>query len=124
MTAPIISSLVPSSGVEYSNSILSGSGFIQTALSHTYDGSDIAVYFNNILATSSENPKNIGSITIDWSGTDGTKDMCLGGVYRATVRWPLDGKIDQCAIWSAALDANQRTELFNGGGGLPYSSWT
>jgi len=94
----------------------------------TYDGTDMALYYNNSLAEPDAavpyNPLEIGSHTISWAGTDGGKSLCLGASYRSTARWEFQGTIDQCAMWSRAISSDERTALYNSGGGLAYSSWT
>jgi len=44
--------------------------------------------------------------------------------------WPFDGRIGPIVFWKSAagdggvLTADQRTALYNGGAGLPYTSFT
>jgi len=38
-------------------------------------------------------------------------------------KYYMDGKIDQCAIWSRCLNSAERAALYNSGNGLSYSNW-
>lgn len=58
-----------------------------------------------------------------WAGgtQDGNGDFLLGGLAGSSVTF--DGLIDEAGFWKRVLTSQERTDLYNGGAGLPYSSF-
>lgn len=87
----------------------------------TYDGSIMKLYKNTILS----------SITFAQFGLLGEARGSYNKVYIGSYKgkfpppsvYPFNGKIDQTAIWNKILTENDINTLWNGGLGLPYSSW-
>lgn len=55
------------------------------------------------------------------SGNAGAADFGFGALGAST--GPYNGRIDETGVWSAELSGAQLAALYNGGSGLPYSSF-
>lgn len=112
-----------SSTDRYSNILYDVSTTLPTGNWHhivlRYDGTTFSSYQNNTLIDS----KNIGSITIDWSGYIGS-DVGIGRMEQAGSYYYFDGKIDEVMIWNRALSTDDIAVLYNSGSGLAYSQFT
>jgi hypothetical protein len=75
----------------------------------TYDGSEMAVYVNDVLIDTIAHTGNV-DITTDPVAI-GNNPTSLGGGSRRQ----FDGLMDQITIWNKALDAQERTALFQQG---------
>ena len=86
----------------------------------TRDGSDLKFYLNGVLTESitggnGSMHQNISSVAKDEIGSL-SKSTTIPDAF-----W--DGKIDQVASWSTALNQEQVDVLYNSGNGLAYTGW-
>lgn len=74
----------------------------------TYDGSNVRLYTNAVLATTTAQTSDIRVLN--------TNPMTVG--YDIGVGLPLGGIVDELGIWKRALSGSEITDLYNGGAGL------
>ncbi|WP_269242723.1 LamG domain-containing protein [Flavobacterium limnophilum] len=74
-------------------------------IAFSYDGATLKIYVNGVLKGS-----QAGVITLN-SGNSG---ISIGDSYQANgYWWPLDGKLDDTALWNRALSAEELQKVYN-----------
>lgn len=81
----------------------------------TWDGTNLILYRDATVPSTTK--------TVDLAATlTATSRTFRLGAESATANI-FDGKLDEVAIWTRAVTASEVTQLYNGGAGLPYSSF-
>jgi len=84
------------------------SGLVQSTWNHfvmTYDGSTLTLYHNGI---------SVGTQSASGNITTTTETLYIGNLLFQTTNFNLNGQMDDVALWSKSLTANEVTTLYNG----------
>ena len=94
--------------------VISGDALSDSTWYHlvgTFDGTTARLYVNGA---------SVGT-PVTWAHDilyDATGRFCIG--IRSTDNYPMNGYIDEIAIWNRGLTSSEVTELYNGGTGITY----
>jgi hypothetical protein len=79
-----------------------------------YNGSTAKIFLNNV---------EIASTAFSTNFTDTNPNLYLGTYFNTDTQYSLLGRLDEVGYWKRALTVDEIDDLYNGGAGLPYSSF-